>query len=483
MKEKNIGINAILNVIKSCLSVIFPLITYPYALRILGADGIGKVTYGESIVSYFLLIAMLGITTYAVREGAKRKKNKEEFNRFANEIFTINVASMIVAYSLLAITLIFVEKLHAYTKLIMIQSLVIAFSTFGLDWINTVYEDFLFITIRSILAHIITLIMLFVLVKKPSDYYMYALLAITTNGITCISNWFYCRKYAKVQITLKPNISKHAKPILILFANAVAVSIYVNFDTTMLGWMQGDYYVGLYAVAVRVYTIVKNILVAIYAVTIPRLAYLVGKVDMQEYRKLYSKLWEGLTLLLIPAVVGLVGITREVMLYMGGKEYLPAVLTLQILSVALLFAVFGGLVTSCLNVTLGREKNNLIVTICSAILNCTLNFIFIPLWKHNGAAVTTLLAEMFVVVVCIIRVPNKEKYFDFIQIKRSIKNAVLASMVMGGYIVGIKFLILNPVLRFIVIVPGAILLYSFMLLMLKEPFAIEFRNKIKKVRN
>ena len=100
--------------------------------------------------------------------------------------------------------------------------------------------------------------MLFVLVKQPSDYYMYALLAITTNGITRISNWFYCRKYAKVQITLKPNISKHAKPILILFANAVAVSIYVNFDTTMLGWMQGDYYVGLYAVAVRVYTISRE---------------------------------------------------------------------------------------------------------------------------------------------------------------------------------------------------------------------------------
>ena len=144
-----------------------------------------------------------------------------------------------------------------------------------------------------------------------------------------------------MRVTLKPNFSKHAKPILILFANAVAVSIYVNFDTTMLGWMQGDYYVGLYAVAVRVYTIVKNILVAIYAVTIPRLAYLVGKGDMQEYRKLYSKLWEGLALLLIPAVIGLIGIAREVMLYMGGEEYLPAVLTLQILSVALLFAVFG----------------------------------------------------------------------------------------------------------------------------------------------
>lgn len=482
MKEKKIGINAVLNVIKSCLSVAFPLITYPYALRVLGAEDIGKVTYGESIVSYFSLIAMLGITTYAVREGAKRKKNKVEFNKFANEVFTINIFSMTMAYVLLGITLIFTVKLHSYARLIMIQSVTIAFTTFGLDWINTVYEDFLFITIRSIVAHIITLVMLFVLVKKPSDYYAYALLAITTNGITCISNWFYCRKYVKVHITLKPNFAKHAKPILILFANTVAVSIYVNFDTTMLGWMQGDYYVGLYAVAVRVYTIVKNILVAIYAVAIPRLAFFVGNDDMEGYRKLYSKLWEGLALLLIPAVVGLIGISREVMLYMGGEEYLPAVVTLQILSVALLFAVFGGLVTSCLNVTLGREKNNLIVTVCSAGLNCLLNFAFIPVLKHNGAAITTLLAELFVVVTCLVRVPQKEKYFDVDKIISSVKNAVIASVAMGCYILVVKLLVLNSILRILIILPGSALLYALILLVLKEPLAIEMRDKIKKMR-
>ena len=70
IKKKNMGINAILNVIRQGLSVLFPLITFPYALRVLGAEGIGKVTYVGSIISYFSLIAMLGISTYAVREGA-----------------------------------------------------------------------------------------------------------------------------------------------------------------------------------------------------------------------------------------------------------------------------------------------------------------------------------------------------------------------------------------------------------------------------
>ena len=79
MKNKSLGINAILNAFKSALSIIFPLITYPYAFRILHASGIGKVNYSSSIVSYFSLIAALGISTYAVREGAKFRTNKSKF--------------------------------------------------------------------------------------------------------------------------------------------------------------------------------------------------------------------------------------------------------------------------------------------------------------------------------------------------------------------------------------------------------------------
>ena len=66
-KYKGLGTNALLNAIRNGLSIIFPLITYPYAFRVLHAEGIGKVNYAVSIVNYFFLFAALGISEYAVR--------------------------------------------------------------------------------------------------------------------------------------------------------------------------------------------------------------------------------------------------------------------------------------------------------------------------------------------------------------------------------------------------------------------------------
>ena len=77
-KRTSIGKNAILNATKAALSVLFPLITYPYALRILGASNIGKVSYISSIISYFAIVAAIGIGAYGVREGAKIRDNEVE---------------------------------------------------------------------------------------------------------------------------------------------------------------------------------------------------------------------------------------------------------------------------------------------------------------------------------------------------------------------------------------------------------------------
>ena len=68
MRQKSMTVNLIPNGIKTLMSVLFPLITFPYASRILGASGIGKVDYARSIIAYFALMASLGIGTYAVQD-------------------------------------------------------------------------------------------------------------------------------------------------------------------------------------------------------------------------------------------------------------------------------------------------------------------------------------------------------------------------------------------------------------------------------
>ena len=154
-KKKSVGINAVLNIIKQCCAIIFPLITFPYASRVLGVENYGKVNFGTSIISYFTLLAGLGITNYAIREGARIRDNKENFSAFVNEVFTINVVTTLISYAALFLTLIFWDKLGSYRVLILIQSLSILFTTIGTDWINSIYEEYAYITIRYVIVHII----------------------------------------------------------------------------------------------------------------------------------------------------------------------------------------------------------------------------------------------------------------------------------------------------------------------------------------
>ena len=66
--KKSMKSNIVLNSIKTAMGFIFPLITFPYVLRVLGTVGIGKVNFSNSIISYFALAASLGVVSYSIRE-------------------------------------------------------------------------------------------------------------------------------------------------------------------------------------------------------------------------------------------------------------------------------------------------------------------------------------------------------------------------------------------------------------------------------
>ena len=141
MKKKSLSVNAFLNGLRSVLNLIFRLITFPYVSRVLSVEGIGIFNFSNIYVGYFLLIAGLGVATYAVREGAKYRDNKELLSKFASQVITINIYSTIIAYVLLLLSLIIFKSLHTYVFAILIFSLQMVFTTVGTEWVYTIYED------------------------------------------------------------------------------------------------------------------------------------------------------------------------------------------------------------------------------------------------------------------------------------------------------------------------------------------------------
>ncbi|HFI0817552.1 TPA: oligosaccharide flippase family protein, partial [Streptococcus suis] len=166
MNNKSLKLNMVLNTIKGITGIIFPLITFPYVSKVLGVTKIGEYNFANSIVSYFILIAGLGISTYAIREGARFRENTKRLQHFANEMFTINVISTIFSYLLLIILLLLVPKFTNYFSLLLILSLQVFFKTVGIEWIYSIFEDYAYITLRSIVFQFISLLLLFIFVKS-----------------------------------------------------------------------------------------------------------------------------------------------------------------------------------------------------------------------------------------------------------------------------------------------------------------------------
>ena len=176
MSQKSLKKNALLNIIRSVSSIIFPLITFPYASRILLPEGIGKVNFANSIISYFSIIAGLGIGTYATREAAKRRDNRDELSKFVKEITVIHIFSTIISYALFLVAFFLVPKFQNYKSLLLLSSLTIILSTIDVGWLYSAEEEFEYTTFRTVLFQIIGLIILFMFVKTKDDYLQYMFL-------------------------------------------------------------------------------------------------------------------------------------------------------------------------------------------------------------------------------------------------------------------------------------------------------------------
>lgn len=475
--KKSLKLNAFLNIIKQLCSVVFPLITIPYVSRVLGPESYGKYTFSNSIVNYFVLIAGLGIYNYAIREGAIVRDNKEKLSKTVNEIFTINIYSTVVAYLLLWGIVVISPQLQGYRLIIAVESIYIIFTTIGTDWVNAIFEDYFYITIRYICMQLISIICLFIFVKDSSDYIVYAMIVVLASVGGNLFNIMYVhKKYVHIKIVKNCNFKSHIMPIIILFFNTLAVTIYVNSDTTILGIFKSDFDVGVYSVAVKIYLVVKQILNAIVTVSLPRLSKYIGNGHIDMYQSLLNKIRNILLLIIVPCIFGLFMLSPEIIRIISGEEYIKGATALRILSFALIFAVLACYYTTCVLIPNRNERVCLVASIISACLNIGLNFLLIPKFSYNAAAFTTLISEVMVLVICI--------YFS----KKIINSRVPLKIIISTILIGVsvmeiclvcKVLISNIKLVILISVLASICVYFLILYIMKIDEIFDFIRDIK----
>ena len=394
--DKSLAKNAGFNILYKLLNVLFPLVTSSYTARVLLADGVGKVSYAQTIASYFILGAALGIPAYGVKAIAesKKAKNSIEISETFSTLITILWVSTLI-FSVGYLLLIFNAPSFKTEKLLYLAvGLQVFLVSCNVDWFYQGMEEYGYITIRSFVVKCVSLIAILLFVKTRDDYIVYALISSLAVAGNYLFNIFHIRKY--VRFAAKGiRCSKHIKSVIILLMSTIAIELYSKVDVTMLGIMTDNTSVGYYSNAVKIINVVVLAITAITGVFLPRLSSYY-KEDNKKFTKLVNQGAQIIIFIALPVSVGLFLVSKEFIQIMFGIDFLPAYTTLRILSPLVFVKGVGDLFCDQAVISVGKEKYFLITNTTAAILNIILNYNLIPTMGRDGAAIASLSSELVV---------------------------------------------------------------------------------------
>lgn len=416
MQQKSLKKNAILNIIKTIMRMIFPLISLPYASRVLMPEGIGAVSFSQNVVIYFSVLAYFGTNVYGIREASKIRDNKEELSKFVQEILVINIVMIVVSYLLFFLAIFTIQKFDNYTALLIICSSNIFFGVIGIDWLYTAEEDFFYIAVRTIFFQFVSIILLFTLVKEKNDTLWYATISVFTTMGSNVLNFFNSRRYVCYK-KYKLNIKKHFKPLFYFFLSDVSIKIYAALDTTILGFFSSDEEVGIYYLAASLCRIIAAVFIAACAVIMPRMSYYAKDGNKTQFKELAYDNIELLLLVSIPSMAMLIFFGKQIVLIAFGQYYLNSIPLIYIMTPIITFAGFAQIFGLQILTAFSMEKKLLLSYVMGAILNIILNLILVPNFMSYGTAISTIIAE--------ITVPLIQMYYsrDIINLKKIISLA------------------------------------------------------------
>lgn len=390
--------NYILSVANTIAGVAFPLITFPYVTRVLGPANLGIVNFAQAYGYYFMHIASFGINSYAIRELSKVRNDNTKVYKVGNEIFNLNIFFSILSTLMYFIGVFSVDIFHENLTIFTIYSVVILTNFLSLDWVLQSFDDYCFSTVRNLIIRIVSVLAVFVFVQEDTDFVIYMVITCIAEMGTKISTLLYSRKYyVKWQLKWRfLNFKKHISSMFTLFTFRLVNGISANLDKLMIGFMMAYANVGVYTAGVKFALMASAVVEMSGIVLFPKINISANR-SMDEYLRNVKLNYDIILLLGLPMSVCLFLISGRLVPLLSGEEFVDAVSVARIMASIILIGPIVDMLGSKTLLVFNKDKWLLRCSGYVAVSNVVLNFLFIPLWGVDGAALASFLSYIVAV--------------------------------------------------------------------------------------
>ena len=453
------------------LVIILPIITTPYVTRVFSSADLGTYGYFNSIVTYFILLATLGVANYGTKEiSGHRKDIRKNFWGIYTLQFGATILS-ICLYILLCLSLSFMQNPVAY-----ILGLSLVSKGMDISWLFQGLEDFRKITVRNITVKLVGVISIFLFVKSANDLYLYVFLLTIFELLGQLSMWLPAREFIG-----KPHFDwtyakQHLKPVILLFLPQIAISLYVTLDRTMLGTLASTKDVGIYDQALKLVNILLTLVTSLGSVMLPRVANLLSTGDHKAVNKMHQMSFLIYNLVIFPIIAGVLIVNDDFVQFFLGQDFQDAKYAIAIMIFRMFFIGWTNIMGIQILIPHNKNKEFMISTTIPAIVSVGLNLLLLPKLGYIGAAIVSVLTEALVWAIQLYFTRNYLKEVPFLA---STVKIIGASALMYGVLFVVKTTVnFTPVINVMVFAVIGAVIYISQILFLKVISPKELKRQL-----
>ncbi|NOG99436.1 MAG: flippase [Ignavibacteriae bacterium] len=376
---------------------IFPLITFPYLVRVLGPEKYGLISFAAAFVLYFNIITDYGFNITATKAISLNRDNKIKISEIISNIFMIKLGLFLLCTILFFLIVLSFSK-FSNDLLIYVYSF---YSLIGLvllpNWVFQGLEKMKFIAIINIAVKVFWVISIFIFIKSESDYLLLVLLnsfsIILISFISLLVIYFLFKikfvkpSYAEIKLLLFEG--------WYIFISTASISLYTNSNIFILGLFASNEIVGYFSAADKIRMAFQNITSSAGQVIFPYLSNLFKNGFNSAVTFIKKYIASGSVLLFSLTVVMFITAPWVIDIVLGPK-YETSLPIFRILIFLPLIIFYSNALGIQIMINLGYNKEFTKVVLTAGIISIMLSFIFVPMYLEIGLAIIMLLVELIV---------------------------------------------------------------------------------------
>lgn len=394
---------------------------------------------------FVILTSIIGLTIaleihQAVVRFYQDTTSEEEKMQYVSTafLFTVFVYSLYLIVSFLfsdIFTIWLLDEIH-YENVFLLASGAIftkglLYFTHGqLKW-QILPREFTIVSIVNVM--VVSVIAVYLLVIEKMKIESIFIGQIVGNIIGIVISLYYAKKSYQFTFIFK-KFKEMVSFSLPLVFSGIAIFIALFIDRIAIKYFLGLEELGIYGLAYRFAAITSLVMIGFQSALSP-LIYKHYK--EKETPDNIAKLFNLFVLFALFVIVGSIFFSKEVIVLMSTEAYYSAAPLIPILVAAVFFANMYIFVPGL--AIAKKTKIVATISIIGAILNSTLNFIFVPMIGVEGAAYATLISA---IIIFILRVQISQKYYNIPFVWKKLIVLFLLS-VMGASLLAMQYTDIN----------------------------------------